>query len=763
LSVLGWNGTQWVAIASTVDTTSLLGGSSTLTSGSITTNAALVPDTYEVYTLGTLCNAGSSAPVLSSTTLNNTCPATTVNLNTLITSSTPSGAALVWFTNSAHTGTAYATPTTAEAGTYYPFYYDSANACYSPAGAMVTVTITVPTVGGAISSDQTICLGSSPSNLTLNGNTGSVLKWQKSTSDTFANPIDITNTTGTLLGTDIGNLTTTTYFRAVVQNGTCAVANSNYATITINSTTWNGSSWSNGAPIITTTAYMTGNYSEAIDIYACTLTVSNNAIVSIPSGYDVTLNGKLTIEPGSSFTLNNNSNLLQQTEVSNSGIINVKRNTIPMYRLDYNLWSSPVTGTQTLMEFSPLTSNISPANIRFYIYNTLTNLYNSVNPLSTTFDVAKGYLIRMPNTWVTYSNTATPATWTGTFIGTPRNGTINYNMTNTGDTTRFNAVGNPYPSTMLMNNFITDNSSSIEGTLWFWRKINDNNNLVSYSTCTTLGCTLNNNAIYSDSSLISVGQGFLVKAKTGQTTLNYSNSMRSSANVNQFFKNNAAAEMNRYWVKLSNSTNFSAGQNLIVYTPEATTAYESGMDGLYLNDSAVAFYSMADTNQVVINARHTFDSNDVIPLTFKSNVSDTYTFSINQKEGIFNGSQDVLLRDNYTNSIQNLSQGNYSFSTSIGTFTDRFDLIYQNQLSNSNPTQNSNQIILYNQDQTTFINSGEIIMDSVKVFDVRGRLLHQVKDIHDSKISIKLNVANEVILFQITTQNGELITKKNSI
>jgi hypothetical protein len=172
---------------------------------------------------------------------------------------------------------------------------------------------------------------------------------------------------------------------------------------------------------------------------------------------------------------------------------------------------------------------------------------------------------------------------------------------------------------------------------------------------------------------------------------------------------------------------------------------------------------MADTNPVVINARPTFDSNDVIPLTFKSNVSDTYTFSINQKEGIFNGSQDVLLRDNYTNSIQNLSQGNYSFSTSIGTFTDRFDLIYQNQLSNSNPTQNSNQIILYNQDQTTFINSGEIIMDSVKVFDVRGRLLHQVKDIHDSKISIKLNVANEVILFQITTQNGELITKKNSI
>ncbi|WP_396145117.1 hypothetical protein [Flavobacterium sp.] len=759
LTILGWNGTQWVAIASTVDSTSLLGGSSTLNSGSITTNANLVPDNYSVYTLGTICNAGTTAPVVSSNTITNTCPTTTVNLNSLVTSNTPSGTSIVWFTNNNHTGSAYATPTTAVAGTYYPFYYDSVNSCYSPVGAMVTVTITVPTVGGSISSNQTICSGSAPSDLTLSGNTGSVVKWQKSTNSAFTSPIDISNTTSTLLGTDIGNLTATTYFRAVVQNGTCAVANSDYATVSINSTTWDGSAWSNGAPIITTTAYMTGNYSEATDIFACTLTVSNNAVASIPSGYDVTLYGKLTVETGSSFTLNNNTNLLQQTEVTNTGIIKVKRNTIPMYRLDYNLWSSPVIGTQTLMDFSPLTSNVGPTNIRFYIYNTLTNLYNSVNATSTTFDTAKGYLIRMPNTWVPYSTSATAASWTGTFTGTPRNGSINYTLINTGDTTRFNAVGNPYPSTLLMNNFINGNSSSIEGTLWFWRKINDNNNLVSYSTCTTLGCTLNNNAIYTDSNFISIGQGFLVKAKTGQTTLNYNNSMRSNANVDQLFKY-TTTEMDRYWIKLSNSNNLSAGQNLIAYIPEATTAYESGLDGLYLNDSAIAFYSLADTHEVVINARPVFDTNDIIPLTFKSNVADTYTFSINQKEGIFNGSQEVLLRDNYNNTIQNLTFSNYSFSTAAGIFTDRFDIIYQNQLNNSNPSLTSNAVIIYNNNQTTFIDSGKILMASLKVFDIRGRLLYQESNINDSKTSMKLNVANQVLLFEITTQNGEIITKK---
>jgi hypothetical protein len=53
LFIVGWTGTKWVKLASTVDPTSILGSASTLTSGSITTNAAIVPNTYNVYTFGT--------------------------------------------------------------------------------------------------------------------------------------------------------------------------------------------------------------------------------------------------------------------------------------------------------------------------------------------------------------------------------------------------------------------------------------------------------------------------------------------------------------------------------------------------------------------------------------------------------------------------------------------------------------------------------------------------------------------------------------
>lgn len=50
LSIVGWNGTQWVKIPSTVDVTSVLGGTSALAAGSITTKTDIVPDTYTAYT-----------------------------------------------------------------------------------------------------------------------------------------------------------------------------------------------------------------------------------------------------------------------------------------------------------------------------------------------------------------------------------------------------------------------------------------------------------------------------------------------------------------------------------------------------------------------------------------------------------------------------------------------------------------------------------------------------------------------------------------
>jgi hypothetical protein len=83
----------------------------------------------------TVCNAGATAPTLSSTTITN-CP---VNLNSIVTSTTPAGTTIRWYANNTATGSPIATPTTASVGTYYAFYYDATNNCKSPASAAVTV------------------------------------------------------------------------------------------------------------------------------------------------------------------------------------------------------------------------------------------------------------------------------------------------------------------------------------------------------------------------------------------------------------------------------------------------------------------------------------------------------------------------------------------------------------------------------------------------------------------------------------------------
>ncbi|MES2559654.1 MAG: hypothetical protein V4590_07945, partial [Bacteroidota bacterium] len=91
------------------------------------------------------------------------------------------------------------------------------------------VTVTPNVVKGAVSGGSTICPGSSSGVLTLSGQTGSLLRWEIATAPfTSWTAISNTNTTYTS-----GALTQTTAFRAVVQSGSCGIANSDSTIVTV--------------------------------------------------------------------------------------------------------------------------------------------------------------------------------------------------------------------------------------------------------------------------------------------------------------------------------------------------------------------------------------------------------------------------------------------------------------------------------------------------------------------------------------------------
>jgi hypothetical protein len=105
--------------------------------------------------------------------------------------------------------------------------------CAPAFSASATITVTPVSAGGSVAGSATVCAGTNSTNLTLSGQTGSVIKWQSSLNTGFFSPIDISNTTTSLTAT---NLAQTTYFRAVVQSGADAPTFSTTATLTVTPT-----------------------------------------------------------------------------------------------------------------------------------------------------------------------------------------------------------------------------------------------------------------------------------------------------------------------------------------------------------------------------------------------------------------------------------------------------------------------------------------------------------------------------------------------
>jgi len=657
--------------------------------------------------------------------------------------------------------------------------------------ATTTVVIEALPVGGTVSSSQSVCGGLLAGNLTLSGYTGNVIKWQKATNLQFTNAVDIANTSATLTGASLGALTETTYVRAVVGRFTYTNVNSTPAALTVKGTTWNGTAWSNGVPDITTTAYFTGNYSVDADITACRIEVSNNAAVNIPADNLVTVEHNIKVISGA-FTLQNNAHLIQQTDEANAGNITVKRKGSVLYRLDYTLWSSPVTG-QPLNTFSPFTSQD-----RFYQYgnydgngNYLEQFINVVNigSLSQPFPVGKSFLIRMPNSingsiYGGYYAGTQSHVFEGSFTCVPNNGPITYPLQ--GDL-HYTAIGNPYPSPINVQDFFDANEDALAPTtaLYFWRK--KNNYLASsYAVLTRDAYVYNkaeggnpnedafggkiwddffNNDVAPENWVINPGQGFIVQsANVANPVVNFNNSMRRGVIYNnQFFKNMNTAnntDRSRVWLDLEGTSGFS--QVALVYSSTATLGIDHGRDGVvFAKNDPLVFYSIQNSNEFTIQARPAFTSSDVVAMGYKANAAGTYTVSISRKDGVFN-EQEIFLIDKVLGTTHSLTASDYTFTTVEGTFNKRFEVVYSaaKALGIDEVTLDANTVIVYKSGDAINITSSTAMLNDVTVYDIRGRKLYGASKINANETIISgLKIQQEVIIVEINTEKGRVAKK----
>jgi endonuclease I len=506
-------------------------------------------------------------------------------------------------------------------------------------------------------------------------------------------------------------------------------------------TTWNGTTWNNGVPNKNIRAVISGNFTSSGNLEACSLDITGTAQVLLQTNHVFTIVRGINVAATANFRVQNNANLVQINNISNTGNITVLKNSANILRLDYTAWSSPVAN-QNLLSFSPQT-----LTNRFYTYNpgatTTPTAYTLINPTTNNFVTGKGYLIRSPNTWS--ASTASP--FIGQFTGIPNNGEY-FNAIQVG----YNLVGNPYAASIEGSHFIATNRT-VEN-LYFWTHTSQAvggiytlNNFASY---TTLGGVASAAGGAIPDGSIKPGQGFYLYTSENENIW-FHNALRYNTMNSQFFRQNNSTDLFR--LNLSSSDK-NYNQILIGYTEKATNDFDLGIDGKIFEYDDAMLYSLLKNEKYVIQGKGNFTENDVVYLGLKIKNKGLYSIFFENKEGVFT-SQKVYLKDNSTGSISDLTQP-YYFMSEEGVFENRFEIIYKKE---KNLEVYKSNVVSFSNENTITIASSEKEIKNVIVYDILGKVVKNEFG-NSTNFEIHLNKNNQVLLLEITLKDGTKIHDK---
>ncbi len=536
------------------------------------------------------------------------------------------------------------------------------------------------------------------------------------------------------------------------------------------------------------------------------------------------LNGVLDLKNDSQLIQGVNSDLV----TSATGKI-LRRQTGTSNSFRYNYFSSPIgaVGATTLLDNNTTFNNANNSTFGINTLKEgnanaveFTSAYNETGKISTrwmyTFLNGVTYY-----DWESYSPTTqlnpgvgyihkgtgnAGATQDYIFEGKPNNGTILIaaddvdgdaaNESEPDVTLTTTLVGNPYPSAIDAHQFIDDNAGVIDGTLYLWEQWAGNSHYISeyeggYAIINKMakikayqfeGLSGGNNGsqdgTLTPTQYISVGQAFFTEV-INDGHIEFNNGQRiykkQSTGESVFFRTantetedydnaeNVEDVMQKLHLKFEADNGFSR-EMVIGFSDFTSEGFDYSYDGKMTDVQANDFYTLFEGSSMVTQAYSSIASDKVVPLIYKSSEQQICTISATDFED-FESSQAVYLRDNYENSYTDIRNSDYSFVSEPGSFTNRFDIVFQNEyaLSISESQLNDVQVYLSNKERKLFINGLVSGAKSVSIINMLGQTISQYHNLDQQELSNGIDiskVSTGTYIVKVENQNNQWITKK---
>ncbi|MBC3845552.1 choice-of-anchor D domain-containing protein [Winogradskyella echinorum] len=647
------------------------------------------------------------------------------------------------------------------------------------------------------------------------------------------NNVDFNNVTSTTL--DIINPIAYNgyqFYCQVRENSATCYQASNAVKLEVTTTVWDGTNWSS-LPALDKVAIIDANYDTSVgtngetSFEACqcivnngsTLTIENNTYVLVDN--DLTVNGNIVVKTDGSFVQIDDSASILGDVLTDKTKISVEKETAPLAsHLEYTYWSSPVVDeviNEGLFEanatriFSFSGQNFRDSTEETNNDNTTVLGQDDIDDDANDWQYVNGSTVMESGVGYAATHNPTgfiPARYIYTFEGPFHNGVYNipiYRNDNELNDNNWNFIGNPYPSAIAIDGtdgFLSQNASTIDnnvsgspinGAIFLWShntaadgNANGNENFnfaqSDYAIINGSGQTAGGDGV-TPNRFIPSGQGFFVSMDDGATatpiggnihTANvvFNNSMRVTANNNQFFRGTNTNEANRLWLDLT-SDNGIFNQILVAYVDGATDSDDGAYYDAYKNLSSELYsgiYSLIDDSidkKFAIQGKdpNSLTLEEVIPLGFNTtiDVPTIYSISIHEIEGAFMTENTIYLRDDLLNITQNLTLNNYTFTSETGEFNDRFEIVFTpSALSIDDNLIDANELTIIEQanGDVLFKVSANLTITNVEIIDITGRQIYNLRGNNSTEVYNLSRLSNAAYIANVALSNGQVITKK---